>query len=133
MANRPIPIVGKYLFIREGMSRKIVIGDKPLNEITLQDLRQLVVIEGCCAHTDYYSEPIVTAIDNKMFHNTVCLEYHSIKNEDNTKTATFTFYFDFQRFTRFYKREDMDDASDGKRLKIESIKFLIKAGYNLPL
>ena len=119
----------------------IEIGNKPLKEMVAEDLLQLVIIEGCCPFIEYecekiWSEPKITDFDNKLFSDTLVLDYNSYRIRDNYKSSDFTFFFDFKTFRFHYtvdyeKNKNQDSKSN--RLKLESIKFLISKGYDVPL
>ena len=119
----------------------VEIGNKPLKEMIAEDLLQLVIIEGCCPFIDYegkkiWSEPVIIEFDNKMFSDTLVLDYNSIRVKDNVKSVDFTFYFDFKKFQYHYTRDyenNPNQQSKGNRLKLESLKFLISKGYDVPL
>jgi len=63
--------------------KQIVIGDKPLMQISEEDILQVAVIQGCCAHPDYWNYPTLTEYDNTMFRDSVWCSYKSTRKEDN--------------------------------------------------
>ena len=119
----------------------VEIGNKPLKEMIAEDLLQLVIIEGCCNFIEYlgkkiWSEPKILDFDNKMFSDILVLDYYSIRLSDNFKSADIAFYFDFKKFQYHYTRDyknNPNQQSKGNRLKLESLKFLISKGYDVPL
>lgn len=119
----------------------IEIGNKPLKEMIAEDLLQLVIIEGCCPVMKYdgkqiWSEPKITDFDNTMFSDTLVMDYNSYRIRDNYKSSDFTFFFDYKKFqyhyTVDYERNKNQDLKRN-RLTLESIKFLISKGYDVPL
>ena len=81
----------------------VEIGNKPLKEMIAEDVLQLVIIEGCCPFMEYnnekiWSEPEITDFDNKIFSDTLVIDYNSFRVKDNLKSADFTFYFNFINF-----------------------------------
>ena len=119
----------------------IEIGNKQLKEMSAEDVRQIIIIEGCCPviiHNDIkiWSEPIVKDFDNRMFHNTHVLGYSSFRVSDNVESIYFEFYLNFEDFRYHYTRDyenNKEQRNSGKRLGIESIKYLISKGYDVPL
>ncbi len=119
----------------------VEIGNKPLKEMIAEDLLQLVIIEGCCPFIEYdgkkiWSEPKIIDFDNKMFSDTLVIDYNSIRVKDNVESVIFTFYFDFKKFQYHYTRDyknNPNQQSKGNRLKLESLIFLISKGYDVPL
>jgi hypothetical protein len=117
------------------------IGNKPLKEMSSEDLLQLVIIEGCCPFIEYegkkiWSEPKIIDFNNKMFSDTLVIDYNSTRVKDKVISVDFTFYFDFKKFQYYYTRDYKNNPSQqskGNRLKLESIKFLISKGYDVPL
>jgi hypothetical protein len=120
----------------------IEIGNKPLKEMIAEDLLQLVIIEGCSPVMEFnkekiWSEPKMSDFDNKMFSDTHVIDYNSYRLIDNQKSSDFTLYFNFKDFTYHYtvdyENYKKNQKSKGNRLKLESIKFLIDKGYDVPL
>ena len=73
--------------------KQIVIGDKPLMQISEEDILQVAVIQGCCAHPDYWNYPTLTEYDNTMFRDSVWCSYKSTRKEDNWDSSEITFFF----------------------------------------
>lgn len=119
----------------------VEIGNKPLKEMTAEDLIQLVIIEGCCPIMEFnkekiWSEPKVSDFDNKMFSDTLVIDYNSYRLIDNQKSSDYTFYFDFKGFDYHYTvdfENNKNQQGRRNRLKLESIKFLIDKGYDVPI
>ena len=62
--------------------KQIVIGDKPLMQISEEDIFQVAVIQGCCAHPDYWNYPTLTEYNNTIFRDSVWCSYKSTREED---------------------------------------------------
>lgn len=73
--------------------KQIVIGDKPLMQISKEDILQVAVIQGCCAHPDYWNYPTLTEYDNTMFRDSVWCSYKSTRKEDNRDSSELTFFW----------------------------------------
>lgn len=110
----------------------IEIGNRKLKDITQDELIEMCLIEGVHAFLDYWSKPIVTDFDNKMFSDTICIDYHSLRLEDKFKSMTIMFYFNYTDFRYHWHREGQEHNTR-KRLKIESIKYLLSKGFDLPI
>lgn len=54
--------------------KEITIGDKSLMQISKEDILQLAVMQGCCAHLDFWNYPTLLEYDNTMFSDTVVLQ-----------------------------------------------------------
>lgn len=53
--------------------KEITIGDKSLMQISKEDILQLAVMQGCCAHLDFWNYPTLLEYDNTMFSDTVVI------------------------------------------------------------
>lgn len=119
------------------MKIKLEIGDKPLKELTQEDLKQIIIIEGCLPSLEYWNEPKITDFNNTMFSDTIVIDYYSLRKKDNLKSSEYVFFFNFKDFrfhyTKDYNENNQNQQSNGKRVKIETIRFLIKNGYNVPI
>lgn len=114
----------------------IEIGNKPLKEMSAEDLKQIVMIEGCCPGLQYWEEPTIIEFDNTMFGTTHVLDYTSYRKSDKLQSSHYTFFFDFKDFRCHYTRDYEDNknqASNGKSVGLETIKYLIQKGYDVPL
>lgn len=61
--------------------KEITIGDKSLMQISKEDILQLAVMQGCCAHLDFWNYPTLLEYDNTMFSDTVVISYKSTRKE----------------------------------------------------
>ena len=41
--------------------KQVTIGDKPLMQISKEDILQLAIMQGCCAHLEYWNPPVLLA------------------------------------------------------------------------
>ena len=111
----------------------VIIGDRPTKEITQEDVLELVIMIGCCASLQYFHRPVITDFDNKMFSDTVVLEYHSFRISDNMKGSSIKFFFNFNELSYHYTRDSNFDTDHRGRLRLPEIKYLIDEGYDIPL
>ncbi len=122
--------------------RVIQIGDKPIKEMTAEDLLQIVIIEGACPVIMHngekiWNEPTITDFDNTMFSDTLVLDYNSYRVKDNLKSADYVFFFkceDFRwHYSRDYEKNKEQDPNQSNRVCFETIKYLISKGYDVPI
>ena len=119
----------------------IEIGNKPLKEMSAEDLRQIVIIEGCCPtiiHNgkEIWGEPEIADFNNTMFSDTLTLDYTSYRKSDNLKSADYIFFFNFKDFIFHYTKDyeqNTDQPSNGGRVGLETLRYLIANGYDVPL
>lgn len=120
----------------------IEIGNKPLKEMTAEDLLQLVIIEGCCPvimsnGKKIWNEPIIKDFDNKMFSDTHVLDYVSFRCIDNAKSCEYSFFFNWKSLNWFYSRDyhinKIQEDNRTHRACLETIKYLISKGYDVPI
>lgn len=112
---------------------KIEIGNRKLIDITQDELMGLCMIEKVHAHADYWNPPIITDYDKKMFSDTIVMDYHSFRIEDGLKSDTLVFFFNHKEFTFHYHRKNREHDKGNNRLNLESIKYLISLGFDLPI
>lgn len=113
----------------------IDIGSKKLSSITQEDVLQIVIIEGCIPCLEYWNKPIILQYDNTMFSDSIVLDYHSFRIEDNEESSIFVFFFNHKDISFHYHRDrhSIERRVGGNRLKLESIKYLISKGYDIPI
>ncbi len=115
---------------------KIEIGNKPLGEITPEEMLQIAIIEGACNSLKYWNVPVITDFSNTLFTDTVVLDYHAYRKKDNLKSADYALFFDFKQFGFFYTKDydtNPDQPPNYRNVSIGTIKFLIEQGYDVPL
>lgn len=118
--------------------RTITIGDKELNQIEPEHLLGIISIEGCCPGFQFWDKPIFKEIDWTMFSDTVVIDYYSIRTSDKVRSRDYTFFFQYSDLSYHYHDNIRDENgqinSRGRgRIKMESIRYLIDKGYNVPL
>lgn len=117
--------------------KQITIGDKPLMQISQEDLLHIAVMQGCSPYHKYWNYPVVLEYDNTMFSDTVIISYQSTKISDEKEKSsiiTFFFYVKDISFTIHKEREaQIIDFMVGRRLNLDVIKFLIEKGYDVPI
>jgi hypothetical protein len=119
-----------YLIIN---NMNVEIGNKPLKELTAEDLRQIVLIEGCSPSLEYWNEPEITDFTNTLFSDTIVIEYLSYRKEDNLKSCEYTFFFNFKDFIFHYEKGNPNHQPNGKRVGLETLRYLISQGFDVPL
>lgn len=113
--------------------KQITIGDKPLMKISQEDVLQIVVMQGCCPHLDYWTYPTIVEYDNTMFSDTVIVSHQSTSKEDGSNSGILVFFFNTRDLSYHYHREDRTEPFYSKRLDLKVIKFLIEKGYDVPI
>lgn len=115
----------------------IEIGNKPLKELTAEDLRQIIIIEGCSPSLEYWNEPEITDFTNTMFSDTIVIDYLAYRKEDNLKSCEYTFFFNFKDFrfhyVRDYEKGNPNYQPNGKRVGLSTLRYLISQGFDVPL
>lgn len=109
------------------------IGNKKLKDISRKELLELIIIEGVTAVIEFWSYPIITEFNNTMFGEVICIDYYSIRLKDELKSEPIEFYFNHVDLTFHYTQNGRNNHGNSHRLKIESIKYLIKQGYDVPI
>ncbi len=99
--------------------KQIVIGDKPLMQISEEDILQVAVIQGCCACLDYWNYPTLTEYDNTMFRYSVLCSYKSTRKEDN---RIFLQDSPLYRITHYMPIPSFDEILEANRDVLERIK-----------
>jgi hypothetical protein len=115
----------------------VEIGNKPLKELTAEDLRQIVLIEGCSPSLEYWNEPQITDFANTLFSDTIVIDYLAYRKDDNLKSCEYTFFFNFKEFrfhyVRYYEKVNPNHQPNSKRVGLETLRYLISQGFDVPL
>ena len=114
----------------------IQIGQKPLKEMSQEDLKQIVIIEGCCPSLQYWNEPEIIGFNNTMFSDTHCIDFVSYRTNDLVKSCEYTLFFNILKFSFHYTKDyeqNPKQNTNGRRVGLETLSFLIRQGYNVPL
>lgn len=59
--------------------KQITIGDKPLMQISPEDLLELAVILGACPCLDYWNRPEIIRFCNTLFSDTIYIIYNATR------------------------------------------------------
>jgi hypothetical protein len=115
--------------------REIKIGDRPMRSLTGEDLRRIVMIEGCCPGLEYWGEPVVSCFDNTMFRDCCVIEYSSVRKSDGVQSIGYSFYFKYDCGGYFYVKDPFGNAwqSSGYRPSLAALGYLISEGFDIPL
>ena len=113
--------------------KQVTIGDKPLMQISKEDILQLAIMQGCCAHLEYWNPPVLLEYNNTMFSDSVWITYQSTRKSDSIKSDVLVFFFNVRDISYHYHRENMTEQWYGRRLNLDVIKFLIEKGYDVPI
>lgn len=120
------------------------IGNKPLKYIIPEDILEIILIEGCHNVLEYWEKPVIVEFDAfSSFSDTIVLDYVSYQKLTGEKSYLFSFYLNFETFSFSYSRV-RDNAADSMEedsifrgsvqcLRVESIKYLISKGYDIPI
>lgn len=119
-----------------GKDRIIKIGSKSLmKELTAEDLIEIIVIEGCIPSTEFWNVPCILDFNNTLFSGTIYVDYVSYRKSDNLKSCDYTFFFNCKDFSYHYTRNDdtQNNTRKGKRVGLETLRYLIEKGFDVPL
>jgi len=112
---------------------KIEIGSRKVKDLPAEYLIDIAKIEGVCNHLEFWGNPIMTDFTNTMFSNTLVIDFYQERKTDQLKGKTIIFFFNFIDFTFHWHFENERDISRNSRAKIQTIKYLIDKGFDLPL
>ncbi len=118
--------------------REIKIGDKPMRALTGEDLRRIVMIEGCCPVLEYWGEPVVSCFDGEMFRDSCLIEFTSVRNDDGLVSDEYWFWFqyDCERYSYCVNPRRLGlrpTRNNGNRPSLAALRYLIGAGFDVPL
>lgn len=108
------------------------IGNKQLKDLTAENLRQIIMIEGSCNALEYWNEPEIIRFRNKIFSDTIIIDYISYRKEDNLKSCKYKFFFNFEDFRYHYVKDFENNINHSHRIKLSTLKYLIDQGFNIP-
>lgn len=121
------------------MIKTITIGDLPLKNILKEHLLEVALIEGVhlvMNHdgNDFWHRPYILDYSNKMFHDTITMDYRQKRVSDGLEGKTIVLFFNHENLTYHWHFENEGyNQRPTHRLKIQSIKYLIQKGYNIPI
>lgn len=116
--------------------REVLIGEKSLRDLSAEDLRQIVMIEGCCPGREYWCDPVVSEFDNTMFGNCCLIHYASVRKSDGYGSKEYWFFFDYDLGSYFYVSDAAGASprnSPGCRPSMATLRYLIQEGFDVPL
>jgi len=114
----------------------IEIGSKPLKELSADELKQIIIIEGSCPGLQYWNEPKIIDFNNTMFSDTHYVDFVSYRTSDLVKSSDYTFFFNFKKFSFHYTRDfeqNQNQKINSKRVGLETIRYLLSKGYDVPI
>lgn len=112
----------------------IEIGSKKIKDLTPENLIDIALIEGVHLVTEYWERPKMVDFTNTLFSDTLVIDFNQIRTKDGVIGKTIVMYFNFIRFSFHWHFEDEENKGRGtKYIKIQTIKYLIENGYDLPL
>ena len=116
---------------------KLEIGNKPLSELTAENVMDMILMIGACPSLEFWNKPIITDFNNKMFSDTVVIDYHSYRIEDNRESSHYIFFFNFKDFhwqyTKDFEIYHKTQRHHTKNLGVPELRYLIKQGFNIPI
>jgi hypothetical protein len=113
---------------------KIEIGSKPLTELNAKNLMDIAKIEGVHLFFEHWGEIEFKEFDTYNFSKTYVVEFFQKRIKDDAFGKTIVFFFDLERFSFHWHFENEEKLfRESKRIKFETIKYLIKEGFDLPL
>lgn len=121
------------------MGNTIEIGNIPLNNISVEDIIEILKIEGVHNVFEYKGEkiwglPTVVDFSNTLFSDTIVIDYQQKRISDGGDGKIIVFFLNHKDFSfHWHFKDDNNMTSRGARLRIASIKYLIGKGYNIPL
>ncbi|MFV0536801.1 MAG: hypothetical protein ACK5M3_05430 [Dysgonomonas sp.] len=109
------------------------IGTRNLASITEEEVLQVAIIEGCHPHLEYWHKPEITDFNNTMFSDTVVIDYHSVRISDELESPTIVFFLNHKKLNYHYLEERNRNRCKSNRFSFETIRYLLKQGFYLPL
>lgn len=112
------------------------IGNKPLPEITAEQVMELIKIIGALPSLEFWNTPVITDFSNKMFSDTVVINYHSYRISDNRESCHYIFFFNFKDFhwhyTKDFEIHHKQQRHHSKNLGIKEFRYLLQQGFDVP-
>ncbi len=115
--------------------KTITIGDKPLKELSKEDIIELVLIEKCHKVLEFWGQPVPVGIDKKTFPDTIVLDFEQSRIEDGYKGGNVVFFLDIEKlsFHHYVENSPGEHLRKSSLLNIHSLKYLIKNGFDIPI
>jgi|ERR1035437_3260376 hypothetical protein len=117
--------------------KSIKIGNKPMSEITSENVMDIILMIGACPSLEFWNKPIITDFDNTTFSDTVVIDYHSYRISDNMESCHYIFFFCFRGFHWHYTKDfeiyHKSQRHHSKNLGVKEFRYLIQEGFDIPL
>lgn len=113
---------------------EIKIGNKPLKDLTSKNVLDIAIIEGVNLFFEYWGYPNILEYDTTTFSDTYVLDFFQERISDGVVGKTIVFFFCFRDMSFHWHFMNEQEASrKSKRIKFETIRYLIKEGFDIPL
>lgn len=113
---------------------EIKIGNKPLKELSSKNLADIARIEGVHLALEYWGELKILEYDTTSFSDTYVLDFYQDRISDGVVGNTIVFFFCFRDMSfHWHYMNEQSAARKSKRIKFETIRYLIKEGFDIPL
>jgi hypothetical protein len=112
----------------------IKIGDKKISELTPTNLIDIAIIEGVILNLEYWKIPNIIEFDNSLFSDTIVITYVQSRKRDDMLGNAIVMFFNWETHSFHWHLENRErDSSISKNIGIETIKYLIHKGYDIPI
>lgn len=115
----------------------IEIGNKPLKELTSDNLIEIIKIIGCTPSPKYWNESTLLDFNNTMFSDTIVVDYTSYRTADNKKSCDYTFFFNFKdlrwHYLKDFERHMRQHRQHSSLVSLPVLRYLIEQGFDVPL
>ena len=113
---------------------KIEIGNKNLSELTSENLMEIAEIEGVHLFLEYWDKMEMNDFSNTMFSDVLVVDFNQKRISDGFIGKTIVFFFHFKDLSfHWHFKNDESNTRQSKRIKLETVKYLIKKGFDLPI
>lgn len=114
--------------------KTINIGSLSLKNLTPDQLMNIAEIEGVHLYFEVWDKMEMLDFSNTMFSDTLVVDFSQKKLSNISEKKTIVFFFNFKDFHfHWHFKNDERNTRESKRLKLESIKYLLDEGFDLPL
>ncbi len=115
----------------------IEIGNKPLRELTAENIMQIIIIIGAAPHLEFWNDTVLLEFDNELFCDSITVGYVSYRKSDNKKSQEYTFFLNhknyYWHYTKDYERLQKQQRHHRRDFSLEVWKYLIQQGFDVPL
>ena len=112
---------------------KIEIGNKSLSELTTENLIDIALIEGICFSLEYFERPKLVKFADPLLDDTSIVFFNQKRKRDDFFTKTVIFFFDYGSMSYHWVYYLLDSDGTEFNIKIDTIKYLIKEGFDVPV